>query len=173
MGQSAIQLTSAKVPVVLSSNFSFKSSLFRRIVSCRPSDFSPIKTSLYVVARPLPRRPAHSPYFHPVWTPHPGLQLDWGGYAFAQDYLKCGAIYSNGKGNICASFLAVSVLFCNNEHLQTDRRPLSFGCYHHPATQNMEKQVMCRWVLSSVLYLTCWSICYLTSNSVFSLKLLE
>ncbi|MED6259530.1 hypothetical protein ATANTOWER_024644 [Ataeniobius toweri] len=66
-------------------------------------------------ARPLPRRPAPSPYFQP-----------------------------SGSWSIPATAHSFLFPLRNNEHLQTDRRPLSSGCYHHPSAKNMEKQVLCR-----------------------------
>lgn len=55
----------------------------------RGSDSRPIQMRLCVLPRPLPRRPALSPYFQPVWTPHPGLPATLGGYTLAPAAVEC------------------------------------------------------------------------------------
>lgn len=80
----------------------------RRVAPCRGSDSCPIKARLCVFSRPLPRRPALSPYFQPVCTPHPGLPAHLGGYPLA----PAGVVWNDlrrEKREFCVSPLAVSV----------------------------------------------------------------
>lgn len=81
----------------------------RRVAACRGSDSCPIKARLCVFSRPLPRRPALSPYFQPVCTPHPGLPAHLGGYALA----PAGVVWNDlrrEKREFCVSPQAVSVI---------------------------------------------------------------
>lgn len=80
----------------------------RRVDPRRGSDSGPIKARPCVFSRPLPRRPALSPYFQPVWTPHPGLAAAWGGYAHEPAGVRCGTIRGR-KREFCVSPLAASV----------------------------------------------------------------
>lgn len=68
----------------------------------RGSDSRPIQTRLCVLPRPLPRRPALSPYFQPVWTQHPGLPAGLGGYTLVPAGVKCVTIWVK-KREFCAS----------------------------------------------------------------------
>ncbi|MEQ2242668.1 hypothetical protein ILYODFUR_038354 [Ilyodon furcidens] len=97
-------------------------------------------------ARPLPRRPAPSPYFQPSGSWRSVSPSKFLGNAL-QGSRTCLSVSHLTVIPFSASQLtAHSFLFPlrNNEHLQTDRRPLSSGCYHHPSAKNMEKQVLCR-----------------------------
>lgn len=49
-----------------------------------------------------------------------------------------------GKGKELRGLHGLYYTFCKNEHLQVDGGSVSSGCYHHPAAENMEKQVLCR-----------------------------
>lgn len=55
------------------------------------------------------------------------------------------------KSTLASQLCLCYFSFCSYEHLQAHRRSFSSGCYHHPATQNMEKQVVCRWALDIAL----------------------
>lgn len=42
---------------------------------------------------------------------------------------------------------SVSVCRRNHEYFQTHRRSLAFSCYHHPAAEDLEEQVLCGWAV--------------------------
>lgn len=130
-------------------------------MSCCRSDFSPIRTPLCVFSRPLPRRPALSPYFQSCASRSPVCHREEE-KTVTQDSIKSvqNDLLLEEKGTSAFASSAKSVIsFCDNERLQTDRGPLSSGCYHHPATQNMEKQVVCR----CVFYYICYNVAFLMS----------
>lgn len=133
---------------------------YGRVVWCCRSNSSPIRACLVCIPTPPSTSTCTLAIFSIVWIPHPGLPLSWEQDAFPQGSFWCETIYSwRKKRDICVSFLAVSVIStCNDEHLQAVRGPLSSGCYHYPASQNMEKQVVCRWELAVIFitYATVW-----------------
>lgn len=109
------------------------------VAFCFPSPHGDVvqsKRASVFLPRPLPRRPALSPYSRPVWTPgaHLGSPAAFTG---GHRHLRPGTT----NRDLC---LQPRSLLCKHERVQADGRPVSPGCHHHPAAQDMEEQVLCR-----------------------------
>lgn len=106
----------------------------RRTVPYCGSDFSPIQMCLCVLPRPLPRRPALSPYFQSVWILHPDLPVVLGGHTVVQERLNCGIIWGKRR------------------YTRSPVRSVCYICYLQRWTSSDWQETSLIWLLSSSCY---------------------
>lgn len=128
-----------------------RAGLCGRVFSCWRSLFSSNPNPSLCFVPPPSTSTCTLAIFSIVGTAQPGLRLSCGGENLLTGENWEWNSWGEQQGEICVSSLDCVTLFCDHEHLQTDRRPLSSGCNHHPAAQDMEEQVMCRWAFAVIL----------------------